>query len=248
MSTRDDLDETARQVEALGRRIVAHEADVRDVRRCRRRSTTASPSSARSPSWWPTPASGRAARVGRAAVGRGHRREPHGCLEHRTGHDPLDDRAGRGRLDRPHQLHRRPHRLTLGRPRHAGLHRRQARRDRSDALVGQLPCPALHPRQQRGPDHRAHADGEQRRRVDDPPARPRAGELADERHPRGGRRIRALVSSSTATASRLGEHERAIVDAADKPVSPSPSPSRTTRPPLRRNGGLCCLRVLMDER
>ncbi|MGZ4681365.1 MAG: mycofactocin-coupled SDR family oxidoreductase [Acidimicrobiales bacterium] len=31
MSKRDDLDETVRQVEALGRRIVAHEADVRDV-------------------------------------------------------------------------------------------------------------------------------------------------------------------------------------------------------------------------
>ncbi len=31
MSTRDDLDETVRQVEALGRKIVAHEADVRDV-------------------------------------------------------------------------------------------------------------------------------------------------------------------------------------------------------------------------
>jgi SDR family mycofactocin-dependent oxidoreductase len=31
MSTRDDLDETVRLVEALGRRIVAHEADVRDA-------------------------------------------------------------------------------------------------------------------------------------------------------------------------------------------------------------------------
>ena len=31
MSKPDDLDETVRQVEALGRRIVAHEADVRDV-------------------------------------------------------------------------------------------------------------------------------------------------------------------------------------------------------------------------
>jgi len=31
MSTRDDLDETVRQVEAMGRRIVAHEADVREV-------------------------------------------------------------------------------------------------------------------------------------------------------------------------------------------------------------------------
>jgi len=31
MSTREDLDETVRQVEALGRRIVAHEVDVRDV-------------------------------------------------------------------------------------------------------------------------------------------------------------------------------------------------------------------------
>jgi SDR family mycofactocin-dependent oxidoreductase len=31
MSTRDDLDETVREVEALGRRIVATEADVRDV-------------------------------------------------------------------------------------------------------------------------------------------------------------------------------------------------------------------------
>lgn len=31
MSTRDDLDETVREVEALGRRIVAHEADVRDL-------------------------------------------------------------------------------------------------------------------------------------------------------------------------------------------------------------------------
>ena len=31
MSTRDDLDETVRQVKDLGRRIVAHEADVRDV-------------------------------------------------------------------------------------------------------------------------------------------------------------------------------------------------------------------------
>jgi SDR family mycofactocin-dependent oxidoreductase len=31
MSPTDDLDETVRQVEALGRRIIAHEADVRDV-------------------------------------------------------------------------------------------------------------------------------------------------------------------------------------------------------------------------
>jgi SDR family mycofactocin-dependent oxidoreductase len=31
MSTREDLDETVRQVEALGRRIVVHEVDVRDV-------------------------------------------------------------------------------------------------------------------------------------------------------------------------------------------------------------------------
>ncbi len=31
MSTREDLDETVRQVEALGRRMVAHEADVREV-------------------------------------------------------------------------------------------------------------------------------------------------------------------------------------------------------------------------
>lgn len=31
MSTREDLDETVRQVEALGRRMVAHEADVRDA-------------------------------------------------------------------------------------------------------------------------------------------------------------------------------------------------------------------------
>jgi hypothetical protein len=30
-------------------------------------------------------------------------------------------------------------------------------------------------------------------------------------------------------------------------ASPAPSPSKTTRPPLRRNGGRCRLRVLMDE-
>src|SRR4029078_13699723 len=31
MSSGEDLDETVRQVEALGRRIVAHQADVRDL-------------------------------------------------------------------------------------------------------------------------------------------------------------------------------------------------------------------------
>jgi NAD(P)-dependent dehydrogenase (short-subunit alcohol dehydrogenase family) len=53
LSTPDDLAETARQVEALGRRIIAVEADVRDTAAL----TTASRNSADSTSSWPTPVS-----------------------------------------------------------------------------------------------------------------------------------------------------------------------------------------------
>ena len=169
MSKRDDLDETVRQVEAP--RATDRRARGRRPRRrgvaegVRRRRRRARPRHHRGGQRRHRP--GRL-RVGRAAVGRGHRREPHGRLEHRTRRHPVDDRERPGRLDRPHQLDRRTDRFTLRRPRHAGLHRGQARRDRPDALVGQLPGAAQHPRQQRGSHHGGHADGERRRRVDDP--------------------------------------------------------------------------------
>ena len=47
MSTRDDLDETVRQVEALGQRIEAYEADVCDADGLQKAFDTASPSSGR---------------------------------------------------------------------------------------------------------------------------------------------------------------------------------------------------------
>ena len=57
MATPDDLAETSKLVEDLDRRIVAREADVRDRAAAARSSTRASPSSARSTSCAPTPAS-----------------------------------------------------------------------------------------------------------------------------------------------------------------------------------------------
>ena len=58
MATRADLDKTVSEVEALGRRIVAVEADVRDADALRRPSPTASPGSAGWTSYSRTPASG----------------------------------------------------------------------------------------------------------------------------------------------------------------------------------------------
>jgi hypothetical protein len=55
---------------------------------------------------------------------------------------------------------------------------------------------------------------------------------------------RSGTGHSTTPASSTCSSNVALV----LPVCPAPSPSRTTRPPLRRDGGLCCLRVLMDER
>ena len=151
----DDLDETVRQVEALGRRIVAYEADVRDV------DTLQKAFDDGVAELGPVTIVVANAGIGpgrprdtRAAVGRGHRCEPDGRLEHRPRRHPLDDRERPGRLDHPHQLDRRSHRLAVRRPRHVRLHRGQARRHRSDALVGQLPGAAQHPVQQRGSHHR----------------------------------------------------------------------------------------------
>ena len=68
MATPDDLAETVKQVEALDRRIVAIEADVRDYDALSRRSTTALRSSAGWTSCGPTPAS--PSRPGRRLPGR----------------------------------------------------------------------------------------------------------------------------------------------------------------------------------
>ena len=57
MATPEDLAETVRQVEALDRRIIATQADVRDSASLRPRSTTAWPSWAGWTSCWPMPAS-----------------------------------------------------------------------------------------------------------------------------------------------------------------------------------------------
>ncbi len=55
MSTPDDLAETVALVEATGRRIIAVEADVRDLETMQAVSTTASHNSVAWTSWWPMP-------------------------------------------------------------------------------------------------------------------------------------------------------------------------------------------------
>lgn len=62
MASLDDLKETARLVEELGRRVVIAQADVRNLQQMESRSPTASPNSARSTSSAPTRASSRPTR------------------------------------------------------------------------------------------------------------------------------------------------------------------------------------------
>ncbi len=151
------------------------------------------PSSARSTSCSPTPASPRwrVTELHSALAGR-HRRQPHRRLQHRGGRHPVDDRARHGGAivltssTAGHHRHRRPD------PRRPRLHRGQARRRRPDALLRQHARPAQHPRQHRPPHRREHADDRQRRRWRDVP-RPgpadgqRDGQRAAGRHGRAGR-------------------------------------------------------------
>ena len=136
MSTPDDLAETVRQVEALDRRIVAREADVRDYDALKAAldegvaelgrldivSANAGIFSA---------ASGR--RALRRRVERDDRRQPHGRLAHGEGGDPAPEGGGR-RLDHHHELDRG----------HQGVRElRPLRRRRSTASSGLMRTLAL---------------------------------------------------------------------------------------------------------
>ncbi len=119
MSTPDDLAETAKQVEALDRRIFAAQADVRDAGRAEGRpSTRARPSSARSTSSSPTRASPRCPCTRR-------REEWQDVIDvNLTGVYNTVEAAipsmierGAGRRDRAHQLHGGDQRHRRRRPR-----------------------------------------------------------------------------------------------------------------------------------
>ena len=146
-------------------------------KRCSRRSIWVSPTSDRSRSWWRTPAhrAGRL-RVGPTAVGRGPRREPDGCLEYRASGDPSMIDHGRGGSIVLAKLDRRTDRDPIRRAGDVELHGRKARGDRSDALLGQLPGAAQHPREQRCSHDGSHAYGQRRQRVADHPACPGAAD------------------------------------------------------------------------
>ena len=203
MSTRDDLDETIRQVEALGRRIVATETDVRDGEAMKKAfkdgvaelgpvtivvaNAGIGPGGAASPDeqWdevidvnlkgvWNT---------GRVAI-------PSMIKNGEGGAIILTSSTG-GLMGSPSNI--------------AGMLGYTAAKHGvvgPDALVGQLPGPALHPGEQRGAHHGQDADGEQRRHLHDPQVRARAGQLVDQCDP--GRRGRPGGHRQRGRLARVG--------------------------------------------
>ena len=156
MATPEDLAETVKEVEALDRRIVATQADVRDSTRSRPRSTTGWPSSGRLDIVAPTPAS---ARFGLAEM-----------LDEKTWQDMIDiNLTGVWHTVKaaiPHLIARRPRRLdradqldgrAAGAANIGPLRRGQARRRRPDAHAGHRAGAALHPGQHRAPDRASPA-------------------------------------------------------------------------------------------
>ena len=174
MATPEDLEQTVKEVEALGRRIVARQADVRDVDALQQAFDEGVAELG------PVDivvanagigAGGMATRA--AAVGRRHRRQPHRCVEHRSGRDsarwsstvrvgPIVLTSSTG------GLHRR-RRLDV-----AGMLGYTAAKHGVIGLMrswANYLAPAHHPGQQRRADHGAHPDGRRRQRRRDHRAR-----------------------------------------------------------------------------
>ena len=165
MSTTADLEQTVKEVEALGRRIVAREADVRDSGALKA-------------------AFGEGVQelgpvqivIANAGIGPGGMASSEqqwsevigvnltGVWNTGRAGDPFHDQGRKWRCDRTDEFHRWPHRSADRRRRHVGLYGCKARRHRLDSVMGQFAGTTLHSCQQRRAHHRPHPDGGWRER------------------------------------------------------------------------------------
>ena len=161
MATPDDLAETVKEVEALDRRIIAAQADVRDLaaadrgrRPGRRRARPPRHRAGQRGHLDP----GADARDGRAGLERDDRHQPDRPVEDDPGRGAAHHRRRPRRVRRDHQLARR----HLRQREHGALLGGQGRPGHADEDAGQGARPAEHPGQHGAPDHGGHRDDPER--------------------------------------------------------------------------------------
>ena len=178
MSTPDDLAETAKQVEALDRRIYAAQADVRDLAALKQAFDAGTAELG--------PVDIVLANAGIAPMSLHPQPEEPGRTSS-TSTSPAS--TTRSQTAIPRMIERGQGGAivltssTAGingiggdDPRRARLHRGQARRRRTDAVLRQHPRQAQHPGEHRAPHRREHADGRQRGHAGVPAAGPDDGQ------------------------------------------------------------------------